>query len=84
MKRQIAWWIVSGAIGLFAATLSTLAQDKPKTHVQIPIIAARPKDVSSPEAIITAEYESISGGVGVPAVGARPVPLQPKCKVLCG
>jgi hypothetical protein len=40
-----------------------LAQSKP--HVAIPVIAADPKDVSSPEALVNADYESISGGVGV-------------------
>jgi CubicO group peptidase (beta-lactamase class C family) len=50
-------------------------QDKPKGHVAIPVIAARPEDVSSPEAIVRADYESISGGVGVPRQWARGLTL---------
>ena len=50
-------------------------QDKPKPHVQISVIAARPEDVSSPEAIVKADYESISGGVGVPRQWARDLTL---------
>jgi CubicO group peptidase (beta-lactamase class C family) len=59
----------SGAVG------ADPNQDKPKAHVAIPVIAARPEDVSSPEAIVRADYESISGGVGVPRQWARDLTL---------
>jgi hypothetical protein len=36
-----------------------------KPHVPIAIVPAKPEDVSNIEAIIKADYESISGGVGV-------------------
>lgn len=50
--------------------MSAFAQDKPK-HVAVPVVAAKPEDVSSIEAIVKADYESISGGVGVPRQWAR-------------
>jgi CubicO group peptidase (beta-lactamase class C family) len=59
----------SGAVG------ADPNQDKPKAHVAIPVIAARPEDVSSPEAIVRADYDSISGGVGVPRQWARDLTL---------
>jgi hypothetical protein len=68
-------------LGIFCAIaglpflLSGLAQGTPKAHVAIPLIAARPEDVSSPEAIIKADYESISGGVGVARQWARDLSL---------
>jgi len=52
-----------------AAGYPVLAQSPAKAHVAVPVIAARPEDVSSIEAIVKADYESISGGVGVPASG---------------
>ncbi|HEV3253992.1 MAG TPA: hypothetical protein VG033_06275 [Candidatus Acidoferrales bacterium] len=48
-----------------------LAQDKPKPHVAVAAIAARPDDVSSIEAIVKTDYECISGGVGVARQWAR-------------
>jgi len=75
MNNKLAFWLVSSAISLFGAAAGALAQDKPKAHVPIPIIAARPEDVASPEAIVKADYESISGGVGVPRQWARDLTL---------
>jgi hypothetical protein len=50
----------------FIAIVSTgLAQTKSKVHVEIPVVAVKAEDVASPEAIVLADYESISGGVGV-------------------
>jgi hypothetical protein len=48
-----------------------LAQDKPKPHLAVAAIAARPADVGSIEAIVKTDYECISGGVGVPRQWAR-------------
>jgi len=48
-----------------------LAQDKPKPRVKVPVIAARPEDVSSIEAIVKTDYESVSGGIGVARQWAR-------------
>ena len=74
MKNRITAWMVLAAIGLCGAA-SAAAQDKPKAHVEIAIIAPRPGDVSSPEAIVKADYESISGGTGVPRQWARDLTL---------
>jgi hypothetical protein len=41
----------------------------------VPVIAARPEDVSSIESIVKADYESISGGVGVARQWARDLTL---------
>jgi hypothetical protein len=51
-----------------------LAQTKHKI-VDIPIVAARPEDVGTIEAIVEADYESISGVVGVPRQWARDLSL---------
>jgi hypothetical protein len=42
-----------------------------KVHVDRPIIEARAEDVSTIEGIVTASYETISGGVGVPRQWGR-------------
>jgi ketosteroid isomerase-like protein len=44
-------------------------------HIDIPLITAAAEDVSSPEAIVKADYETISGGVGVPRQWARALTL---------
>jgi hypothetical protein len=69
MKNPVVLWMFRSIIGLAAAT-SAFAQDKPK-HVEVPVVAAKPEDVSSIEAIVKADYESISGGVGVARQWAR-------------
>ena len=48
-----------------------LAQDKPKPYGEAAVIAARPEDVSSIEAIVKADYECVSGGIGVARQWAR-------------
>jgi len=59
------------AILLFAASLHAQS----KTHVAIPAVAGKPEDVSSPEAIVNADYDSISGAVGVARQWARDLSL---------
>jgi hypothetical protein len=49
----------------------TVAQDKPKPHVEVAVIAARSEDVSSIEAIVKTDYECVSGGIGVARQWAR-------------
>jgi hypothetical protein len=50
---------------------TAIVQDKPKAHIEVTAIAARPEDVRSLEAIVRADYECISGGVGVARQWAR-------------
>jgi hypothetical protein len=75
MENRPALWIVSSAAILFAITLPFApklpAQDEPKPQLKIEAIAARPEDVSSIEAIVKADYDCISGGIGVPRQWAR-------------
>jgi hypothetical protein len=75
MKKCPARRIRIYAFACFTFTLFTLAQDKPKPSVVGPVISARPEDVSSIEAIVTADYETISGGLGVPRQWARALTL---------
>ena len=75
MNSHLARWIGIFAFACFLWVPMALAQGKAKAHVEIPTIAARPEDVSSPEAIVKADYESISGGVGVPRQWARDLSL---------
>jgi hypothetical protein len=49
----------------------SMAQEKRSSLVEIKAAEARPEDVSSIEAIVTADYECISGGVGVARQWAR-------------
>ena len=42
-----------------------MVQDNPKPDIKIAALAARAEDVSSIEAIVKADYECISGGIGV-------------------
>jgi hypothetical protein len=51
------------------------AQEKPKPHVAVAVVAARPEDVSSIEAIIKTDYECVSGGIGVARQWARDLSL---------
>ena len=64
-----AFQIVLGALVLFLP--HALAQDKPKPHRESAVIAARPEDVSSIEAIVRTDYECVSGGIGVARQWAR-------------
>jgi hypothetical protein len=63
------------AVGLLAVALGAWAQTKAEQHVKVPVIAAKPEDVSSIEAIVRADYECISGGVGAPRQWARDLTL---------
>jgi hypothetical protein len=74
MQTLLTLCILAGAIG-FAELPSALAQDIPRNHVQVPITAASPKDICSIEAIVKADYESISGGIGVPRQWSRDLSL---------
>ena len=58
------------ALTVLATALGT-AQTFAKKHIDIPVIDARPDDVSSIENIVRASYETISGGVGVPRQWGR-------------
>jgi hypothetical protein len=68
-------YIVVAMLSLLSFAPGALSQDQPddqmKTHLKVPIIAAKPEDVSSIEAIVTASYETISGGIGVPRQWGR-------------
>lgn len=57
---------------LLAACTAAPAQTK---HIDVPVVPARAEDVSSPEAIVKADLECISGGVGVPRQWGRDVSL---------
>jgi hypothetical protein len=53
------WILAVGACGF------GVVRAQKKAHVDRPIIEARAEDVSTIEGIVTASYETISGGVGV-------------------
>jgi hypothetical protein len=59
--------------GILAVGASGLGvvRAQPKAHVDRPIIEARAEDVGTIEGIVTASYETISGGVGVPRQWGR-------------
>jgi hypothetical protein len=71
--KNLSWPIRIPAIValLIAAVAGMKAQDKKTTPVNVPVVAALPADVSSPEAIVKTDYECISGGVGAPRQWAR-------------
>lgn len=48
-----------------------MTQDNPKPHIKVAVVAARAEDVGSIEAIVKADYECISGGIGVARQWAR-------------
>jgi hypothetical protein len=48
-----------------------VAQDKPKSHGEAAVFAARSEDVSSIEAIVKTDYECVPGGIGVARQWAR-------------
>jgi hypothetical protein len=75
MKRRVRLCIAIFTIGLLYAVPAAKSQETPKAHVEIPIVPARPDDVASIEAIVKADYETISGGVGVPRQWARDLSL---------
>ncbi len=59
-----------GLLVLSACGIGALQAQK-KVHVERPVIEARAEDVSTIEGIVTASYETISGGVGVPRQWGR-------------
>jgi len=69
-QRRLLRWICAGVLVIGSAP-GALGQTKTGKHVKVPVVPARPEDVSSPERIVLADYESISGGVGVPRQWAR-------------
>ena len=56
--------LVGGMLALGACGFSDVQAQK-RAHVERPVIEARTEDVSTIEGIVTASYETISGGVGV-------------------
>jgi hypothetical protein len=68
--RRLLQWICAGVLAIACAP-GALGQAKTGKHVKVPVVPARPEDVSSLERIVLADYESISGGVGVPRQWAR-------------
>jgi hypothetical protein len=52
------------ACAFVALVVQAVPQER--SHIERPIIPARAEDVSTPEGIVKASYETISGGVGVP------------------
>jgi hypothetical protein len=66
MKKRIVFCLFIFMAGFISIVFAGLAQTKAKAHVEIPVITVKGEDVASPEAIVQADYESISGGVGVP------------------
>jgi hypothetical protein len=61
------------SILMLSPTVTTGAPTK--SHVPIAIVPAKPEDVSTIEAIVRADYESISGGVGVARAWGRDLSL---------
>jgi hypothetical protein len=59
------------AAGILLTIPLAIAQKKPTTHLDIKPVAALPEDVKSPESIVHADYECISGGIGVARQWAR-------------
>lgn len=57
--------IAALAFGLFSARSIPVVRAQAKAHVEVKEVAARAEDVSTPEAVVLADYASISGGVGV-------------------
>lgn len=72
---KVRWMLcaVVAAAGLLG--LGAWAQAAGSKHVKIPVVPARAEDVSSPEALVLADYESISGGIGVPRQWGRDLSL---------
>ena len=69
LKNHFTITVLAALCAALVLALGVLAQSKP--HVKIPIVAANPQDVSSPESIVLADYDSISGGIGVPRQWGR-------------
>ena len=63
------------AAGLGAGPAGLRAQEPAAGHLDIPTVAARPEDVASPEALVKADLECISGDVGVARQWGRDLSL---------
>ncbi len=66
--------VLLASILMLAAPTLTTGTPK-KQHVPIAVVPAKPEDVSTIEAIVRADYESISGGVGVARDWSRDLSL---------
>ncbi|HYL47562.1 MAG TPA: hypothetical protein VEU52_11080 [Candidatus Limnocylindrales bacterium] len=75
MKKHTRRVVGICAMGMLAIALGALGQTKAKAHINVPVVAARAEDVGSIEAIVRADYECISGGVGVARQWARDLTL---------
>jgi hypothetical protein len=85
MKKHTRLVAVVFALGLVGVALGAWArgrtptqtqmQTQAKTHIQVPVVAARAEDVGSIEAIVRADYECISGGVWVARQWGRDLSL---------
>lgn len=73
--RRLALLIGLSVVGMPVIAPSVRAQGAATSHVVVPVIAPRPEDVGSIEGIVKADYESISGGVGVARQWARDLTL---------
>ena len=72
---RLVLWMGVGAAGIPVVVSAAGAQGTPEAHVSVAVIAPRPEDVSSIEGIVKADYESISGGIGVARQWARDLTL---------
>ncbi len=70
MKIGSVTLVGCGILAVGASGIGIVHAQK-KVHVDRPIIEARAEDVSTIEGIVTASYETISGGVGVPRQWGR-------------
>jgi hypothetical protein len=70
MRMGKAGRVGVGVLVLGACGFGVVRAQK-KVHVDRPIIEARAEDVGTIEGIVTASYETISGGVGVPRQWGR-------------
>jgi hypothetical protein len=70
MKIGSVVWVGCGIL-LVGACGFWVARAQKKVHVDRPIIDARTEDVGTIEGIVTASYETISGGAGVPRQWGR-------------
>jgi len=75
MRIRVTLSLILGLAGLFAIGFGASGESKTRRHVTIPVVAAKPEDVSSIEAIVNADYKCISGGVGVARQWGRDLSL---------
>jgi hypothetical protein len=64
MRIGNSWRMVCGILVVGACGF-VVAKAQKKVHVDRPLVEPRAEDVSTIEGIVTASYETISGGVGV-------------------